>query len=113
MLFLSDEPPSDGGCIGGYRLVASGRHSSREPATPHMSFRPEVLMNGMNRTNQLAGGPRSRREFLADVGRGVLVAAVGSGLAVDLGLATTAAAAADEAGGRPAPAGDLAFGPLE
>src|SRR5215217_2908890 len=70
----------------------------------------------MNRTSlgttRVAGGPRSRREFLADVGRGVLVAAVGSGLAVDLGLATTAAAAADEAGERPA-AGALAFGPLE
>src|SRR4051794_31480319 len=56
-------------------------------------------------------GPRSRREFLADVGHGVLVAAVGSGLAADLGLAATAAAA-DDAPDRPA-AGGLSFGPLE
>ena len=30
---------------------------------------------------------KNRREFLADVGRGTLVAAVGSAAAVDLGLA--------------------------
>jgi hypothetical protein len=30
---------------------------------------------------------QSRREFLADVGRGMLIASVGSSLAVDLGLA--------------------------
>jgi hypothetical protein len=33
---------------------------------------------------------RNRREFLADVGRGMLVAAVGSGMAADLGLAQAA-----------------------
>src|SRR5258708_27165632 len=48
----------------------------------------------------------SRREFLADVGRGVLVASVGMGLAADLGLAAKAGAA-EEAGEA------LAFGPLE
>src|SRR5262245_58366200 len=31
---------------------------------------------------------RNRREFLADVGRGMLVASVGPGLAADLGLVT-------------------------
>ena len=30
---------------------------------------------------------RSRREFLADVGRGTLIAAIGSSTAADLGLA--------------------------
>jgi len=34
---------------------------------------------------------RNRREFLADVGRGMLIAAVGSGTAADLGLARAAA----------------------
>ena len=46
-----------------------------------------------------------RREFLADVGRGMLVASVGSVLAQDLGLAT--AALADDAPPR------LTFGALE
>src|SRR5262249_26045832 len=62
--------------------------------------------------NRETRGPRSRREFLADVGRGALVAAVGSGLAADLGLARRVAAAGDESGERPA-ASDLSFGPLE
>ena len=47
----------------------------------------------------------SRREFLADVGRGMLVASVGSGLAQDLGLAP--AVLAEGAARR------LTFGPLE
>ena len=38
---------------------------------------------------------RSRREFLADVGRGTLVAALGSGVA-DLGLAGAVAGEAGE-----------------
>ena len=38
---------------------------------------------------------RSRREFLADVGRGTLIASVGSVLASDLGLAGSSALAAD------------------
>ncbi len=46
-----------------------------------------------------------RREFLADVGRGMLVASVGSGMAQDLGLAP--AALAGEGGER------LTFGPME
>jgi hypothetical protein len=46
-----------------------------------------------------------RREFLADVGRGMLVASVGATLAQDLGLAP--AALADEGPGR------LTFGPIE
>jgi hypothetical protein len=48
--------------------------------------------------------PLKRREFLADVGKGMLVASVGSSLASDLGLAT---ALADEG-----PA-ELSFGSLE
>src|SRR5262245_28464612 len=48
--------------------------------------------------------PRNRREFLTDVGKGVLIATVGSELATGLGLAP---AAADEG-----PA-TLAFGALE
>lgn len=47
----------------------------------------------------------SRREFLADVGRGMLVASVGSTMAQDLGLA--APALAEESARR------LTFGPLE
>ena len=47
----------------------------------------------------------NRREFLADVGRGMLVASVGLGPAQDLGLAP--AALADEGAGR------LTFGPME
>ena len=39
--------------------------------------------------------PRSRREFLADVGRGTLIASVGSVLAADLGLAASSVLAAD------------------
>ena len=50
------------------------------------------------------GGRHNRREFLADVGRGTLVATLGSGMAVDLGLA---GAFADE------PQGRLTFGDLE
>lgn len=49
----------------------------------------------------------NRREFLADVGRGMLSAAVGAGLAADMGLASVAAAA--EAGA----ATKLDFGALE
>jgi hypothetical protein len=47
---------------------------------------------------------RNRREFLAEVGRGMVIASVGAGMAVDLGLAS-ARAAAD--------ADKLTFGPLE
>ena len=36
-----------------------------------------------------------RREFLGEVGRGMLVASVGSALAQDLGLASAALAAGD------------------
>lgn len=46
-----------------------------------------------------------RREFLADVGRGMLVASVGSALAQDLGLAPAALADASSA--------RLTFGPME
>ena len=46
-----------------------------------------------------------RREFLADVGRGMLVAGVGSALAQDLGLAPAALAAGSDA--------RLTFGPME
>jgi hypothetical protein len=46
-----------------------------------------------------------RREFLADVGRGMLVAGVGSNLALDLGLAPAALAATE--------AERLTFGPME
>ena len=52
------------------------------------------------------GEHRTRREFLADVGRGMLVASVGFGTAVDLGLGP-ARAGDDEGGER------LAFGALE
>src|SRR4051794_15412287 len=45
-----------------------------------------------------------RRRFLADVGRGMLVAGVGPALAADLGLARVAAAEPPER---------LTFGPLE
>lgn len=47
----------------------------------------------------------NRREFLADVGRGMLIAGLGPALAADLGLARADAA---EAGGD-----RLNFGPLE
>src|SRR2546421_4082237 len=50
----------------------------------------------------------TRRDFLADVGRGVLVASVGVTLAADLGLASAATAA--EAAGAPEA---LSFGGLE
>ena len=46
-----------------------------------------------------------RREFLADVGRGMLVASVGPALALDLGLASAAMAAEG--------AERLTFGPME
>src|SRR5215471_20286740 len=48
--------------------------------------------------------PRTRREFLADVGRGMVVATVGYGVANDLGLAPAMAAEA---------ADSLDFGSLE
>src|SRR5467141_1737082 len=48
--------------------------------------------------------PNTRREFLADVGRGMLVATLGYGMARDLGVATAFAADAPDA---------LDFGPLE
>jgi hypothetical protein len=47
---------------------------------------------------------RDRREFLADVGRGVLIGGLGSGLAADLGLSPARAADGPER---------LTFGPLE
>jgi hypothetical protein len=50
--------------------------------------------------------PRTRREFLNDVGRGMFVAGLGTGLAADLGL-TPKAFAAEE------PAARLTFGELE
>ena len=49
---------------------------------------------------------RSRREFLADVGRGMLVAGVGYSTALDLGLSTARAAEGSEANA-------LTFGSLE
>jgi hypothetical protein len=49
---------------------------------------------------------RARREFLADVGRGMLMASVGATLAADLGLVPEALADA------PTP-GRLSFGSLE
>src|SRR5215213_7692643 len=52
---------------------------------------------------------RSRREFLADVGRGTLIASVGSALAADLGLAASSVLA----GEAPAAAAALSFGPLD
>ncbi len=48
--------------------------------------------------------PNTRREFLADVGRGMLVASLGSAVAVDLGLAPASAAEGADA---------LDFGKLE
>src|SRR5437870_2242142 len=48
--------------------------------------------------------PRTRREFLADIGRGMLVATVGSGIANELGLAPAFAAEVSDT---------LDFGPLE
>jgi len=48
--------------------------------------------------------PNTRREFLADVGRGMLVASLGSAVATDLGLATSFAADGTDA---------LHFGQLE
>ena len=71
-------------------------------------------MSGVNfAADARSSGPRSRRAFLADVGRGVLVAAVGSALAADLGLAGQAAAGeADDTKNLPAASG-LSFGPLE
>jgi hypothetical protein len=49
--------------------------------------------------------PNNRREFLADVGRGMLAASVGSAVAVDLGLSSSAFAADGP--------GALSFGALE
>jgi hypothetical protein len=51
----------------------------------------------------------SRRQFLADVGRGVLVASVGGGLAAELGFSPRDAFAAEPAGAGPA----LSFGSLD
>jgi hypothetical protein len=48
--------------------------------------------------------PNNRREFLADVGRGMLVASLGSAVAIDLGLATASATEG---------ADTLSFGKLE
>jgi len=48
--------------------------------------------------------PQTRREFFADVGKGMLVATVGAGVAADLGLAPAFADAGAER---------LSFGPLE
>src|SRR5262245_3463420 len=50
--------------------------------------------------------PNSRREFLADIGRGMLVASLGSVLASDLGVGASAMAA-EQAGGK------ITFGDLE
>ena len=49
----------------------------------------------------------SRRQFLAEVGQGMLVASVGPALALDLGITSTAQAASDVPGTR------LTFGAME
>src|SRR5437899_10766087 len=66
----------------------------------------------MTQTMSTCGGqkmnaPHTRREFLADVGRGMLVATVGYSLASELGLAPAFGAGAADA------ADTLDFGPLE
>src|SRR2546426_1941153 len=55
-------------------------------------------------TSSTSKTPNTRREFLADVGRGMLVAAVGYGMASELGLAPAFAADLPDT---------LDFGPLE
>src|SRR5688500_6519252 len=50
--------------------------------------------------------PNSRRTFLADVGRGMLLASVGAGLAAELGIGPSASAAEQSSG-------NLSFGYLE
>src|SRR6266550_8855141 len=62
-------------------------------------------MKGLSMTNTLPNTVRTRREFLAEVGRGMLVASVGSQLASELGLASARAGEAAET--------PLSFGPLE
>src|SRR5438046_242268 len=52
---------------------------------------------------------RTRRQFLSDVGTGVLIAALGPSLMSDLGLASAAELGAQGAGA----ADSLSFGPLE
>jgi hypothetical protein len=59
---------------------------------------------GVSLSNTTMITPRTRREFLADVGRGMLVATVGCSVASQLELGS---ARADE------PAAALSFGPLE
>src|SRR6266516_1482638 len=63
----------------------------------------------MTQSTSIYGGqkmniPHTRREFLTDVGRGMLVASVGYGMATELGLAPAFAADASDT---------LDFGPLE
>src|SRR5260370_8143748 len=74
----------------------------------HLSpIRPGTRGAGRTTTPPLARGPimsRTRRELFTDVGTGMLTAALGSGLVVDLGLGTVRA---DEAPDR------LTFGKLE
>src|SRR5258708_20435693 len=75
------------------------RHVSIALASRHgpKAFNPGGQMNV----------PHTRREFLADVGRVMLVVTVGYGLASELGLAPAFAAGAADA------ADTLDFGPLE
>src|SRR5687767_14115151 len=66
----------------------------------------------MMKSTQITLGHRTRRAFLGDVGRGGLVASVGSALAAELGLAS--AALADDAPGAAATAAPaLSFGAME
>src|SRR5207247_509581 len=73
---------------------------TRKPCGP-----PGIPLASRERTTTM-GTQRTRRGFLGDVGRGMLVASVGSGTAFDMGL--TSAWADDHGDGE-----RLAFGGLE
>src|SRR5690606_25944076 len=98
--------PRPGPCSG--PRVGSDRLDRRRPPSKSLASRPgdrlcsamarprahpradtpcRLLSHPLRDRRGIIMDPRNRREFLADVGRGMLVAGVGSSLAADLGLA--------------------------
>src|SRR5712672_2739230 len=72
-------------------------------AAPKWSYQP-LWPNNLEPPEDSMNVPNTRREFLADVGRGMLIATVGCGMARELCLAPAFAADAPDT---------LDFGPLE
>src|SRR5262249_22448380 len=77
------------------------------PAAGRLAFEGPTDLETTHRVGETDMNRYRRREFLADVGRGMMVAGVGSALAQELGLVAVPAVLAGESAGR------LTFGAME